>query len=79
MTLISFCGKFALYFACAIILLVIVIGLLAIFCLGLGAYDSYSNPHALHDEQVEYRNASQDIGTGVVGLNRAVNNVTGGG
>ena len=78
MTLISFCGKFALYFACAIILLVIAIGLLAIFCMGLGAYDSATNSHAISDEQNEYRNASQDIGAGVAGLNRAVNNVTGG-
>jgi hypothetical protein len=58
------CGRLAIWVSCAIVIICVVLGLLAIFCLGMGLYESATNPNATHDMQQEYQNLSQQIDTG---------------
>jgi hypothetical protein len=64
MTIPKLCGNIAITISCAIVLICVVLGLLAIFCLGMGAYESATNLHAAHDTQIAYENVSEQIGTG---------------
>lgn len=64
MNLTNFCGKVALAVSCAIVIICVVLGLLAIFCLGMGLYESTINPHAAQDTQTEYQNVSEQINHG---------------
>ena len=78
MSLISFCGGVAIWFACLIVLVMVVLSVLLGFCLVLGMAESVSNPHASEDAQVSYQEVTAEIGTGTAGLDRTVRNVTGG-
>ena len=49
MSLLSFCGKFAVWISVAIVLVFIALIALAVFCVGLGAVSSVTNPHATQD------------------------------
>ena len=56
MSLLSFCGKFATWISIAIVLAFIALIALAVFCVGLGAVSSATNPHAAQDTQQETNN-----------------------
>jgi hypothetical protein len=64
MSLTSFCGKVAIAVSCLIVLIFVGLLILAGICLGIGAYESATNPNATHDMQQEYQNLSQQIDTG---------------
>ena len=72
MSLTSFSGNVAIAVSCAIVLICVVIGLLAIFCMGMGVYESAINPHAAQDTQQEYKNVSEQIGTWAGHIQNAV-------
>ena len=59
--IIQFCGKIAVLVACAIILFVILLVLLAGFCIVWGAYDSFTNPNASGEAKVEYQEVMSEL------------------
>ncbi|MGP7990780.1 hypothetical protein [Methanoregula sp.] len=77
MSLLSFCGKVAAGVSCLIVIAFVILILLAVFCVGLGAYASYTNQHAAQDAQQTYQNVSAKINIGVAGIHGAVSNITG--
>ena len=78
MSLISFCGGVAIWFACLIVLVMVLLAALLGFCVVLGAYESVSNPHASEDARVSYQEVTAGIEVGTAGIDQAVRNITGG-
>ncbi len=78
MSLLSFCGKFAVWISVAIVLVFIALIALAVFCVGLGAVSSVTNPHVAQDTQQEYQQLQENISHAQVGISGAVQNITGG-
>jgi Na+-transporting methylmalonyl-CoA/oxaloacetate decarboxylase gamma subunit len=72
MTFTNLCGRLAIWVSCAIVIICVVLGLLAIFCMGMGAYESATNPHAAQDTQVAYQNVSEQIGNASRAIQNAV-------
>jgi len=78
MSIIESCGWVAVLISCAIVVFAVLLVALAMGCLILGACDSATNPNASEDARESYQNVTTQIGAGTVGLNRAVENITGG-
>jgi Na+-transporting methylmalonyl-CoA/oxaloacetate decarboxylase gamma subunit len=78
MSLLSFCGKFAVWISIAIVLAFIALLILAVFCVGLGAVSSVTNPHAAQDTQQEYQQLQKNISHAQAGISGAIRNTTGG-
>jgi hypothetical protein len=77
MSLLSFCGKIAAGISILIILAFIGLIILAVICIGLGAYESYTNPHVQQDTALEYQQLQENISHAQEGIPGAVTNVTG--
>ena len=78
MSLLSFCGKVAVGVSCLIVIAFVILILLAVFCVGLGAVSSVTNPHVAQDTQQEYQQLQENISHAQVGISGAVQNITGG-
>jgi len=78
MSLISFCGKIATGVSVLIVLAFIGLVVLAVILMGVGAYESYTNPHVQQDTAQEYTQLQSNISAGQAGISGAVANVTGG-
>ena len=76
--LTSFAGKVAVGVSIAIVLAFIALIALAVFCVGLGAVSSVTNPHVAQDTQQEYQQLQENISHAQVGISGAVQNITGG-
>jgi Na+-transporting methylmalonyl-CoA/oxaloacetate decarboxylase gamma subunit len=76
--LANFAGKVAVGASIAIVLVFIALIVLAVFCVGLGAVSSVTNPHAAQDTQQEYQQLQENISHGQAGISGAVRNTTGG-
>jgi hypothetical protein len=72
MNFIDMCGKVAILVSCAIVLIFVVLLILGAFCVGMGAYESATNPHAGQDTQQEYQNVSEQIGNASRAIQNAV-------
>lgn len=79
MSLISFCSGVAIWFACLIVLVMVLLSVLLGFCLVLGMAESVSNPHASEDARASYQEVTAGIAAGTAGMDQAVRNVTTGG
>ena len=78
MSLLSFCGKFAVWISVAIVLVFIALIALAVFCVGLGAVSSVTNPHATQDTKEQDQQLQENISHAQAGISGAVRNTTGG-
>jgi hypothetical protein len=72
MDLTNFAGKVAIGISVAIVLVFIALIALAVFCIGLGAVSSVTNPHAAQDAAIEIQNATSQINTGAADIVHAV-------
>jgi Na+-transporting methylmalonyl-CoA/oxaloacetate decarboxylase gamma subunit len=73
MNFIDMCGKVAILVSCAIVLIFVVLLILGAFCVGMGAYESATNPHAAQDTQTEYQNVSEQINHGASQIQIQIN------
>ena len=78
MSLLSFCGKFAVWISVAIVLVFIALIALPVFCVGLGAVSSVTNPHATQDTQEDTNNYRKISATHRPGSPVRLRNTTGG-
>ena len=68
MSLLSFCGKVAVGVSCLIVIAFVILILLAVFCVGLGAYACTQTNMPAQDAQQTYQNVSAKINIGVAGI-----------
>jgi hypothetical protein len=72
MTLILTCGKIAAMVSAMVVLVAVGLLVLMLFCMCLGAYESYTNPGISNQTAQEYANLSTQISTGAGHIQNAV-------
>ncbi|MGA2161309.1 MAG: hypothetical protein ABSG28_03790 [Methanoregula sp.] len=76
MSLVSFCGKVAAGVSVLIVLAVIGLVILAVILIGVGAYESATNPHITQQTAQEYQQLQENISHAQAGISGAVATVT---
>jgi hypothetical protein len=75
---IELMGLIAANISALIVLAFVCLVILAIILMGVGAYESATNPHIAQDTAQEYAPVQQNISHAQAGISGAVGNVTGG-
>jgi Na+-transporting methylmalonyl-CoA/oxaloacetate decarboxylase gamma subunit len=75
---IELMGLIAANISALIVLAFVCLVILAIILMGVGAYESATNPHIEQDTAQEYAQVQQNISHAQAGIAGAVGNVTGG-
>jgi len=75
---IELMGLIAANVSALIVLAFVCLVILAIILVGVGAYESATNPHISQDTAQEYAQLQQNISHAQAGISGAVGNVTGG-
>ena len=75
---IELMGLIAASIGALIVLAFVCLVIFAIILMGVGAYESATNPHIVQDTAQEYAQVQQNISHAQAGISVAVGNVTGG-
>ena len=75
---IELMGLIAANISALIVLAFLCLVILAVILMGVGAYESATNPHIAQDTAQEYAQVQQNISHAQAGISGAVGNVTGG-
>ena len=72
MNLTTLCGKVAITVSILIVVACIILVALTVFCMCLGAYQSYTNPASSNQTSQEYAELQQNISAGQAAIAHAV-------